>query len=242
VGTPRLRLTAEGYLKHYANVPVSIWNNASMANFGASFGTVGNEPARPGSEGRAYGVEVFAQLKPSNGFHGTASYTFQRSMFNNGSGPMVASAWDSRHAASVLVGKTFAHDVAVSARQYVVGGTPYTPYNTDRSAYQSLWQTSGDPVVDYSRLNTQRTRAHHQLDIRVEKTVRWAKSHAALTLYVDIQNVYNQKKDEPPMLLLQRNSEGQPLVDPTNSARYLTRTVSNFSGTTIPFVGAILRL
>jgi Carboxypeptidase regulatory-like domain/TonB dependent receptor len=236
-----LRVTVEGFFKQYANYPVSLWNETSLANFGAAFGAVGNEPVVSKSIGKAYGLEIYAHQKIHRNFYGVAAYTWQRSFFTNGSGPFVSSTWDVRHFSSLLLGKTMKHNISISFRQFLVGGVPYTPYNLDASAYKTVWKTSGDPILDYTRLNTFRTSINHQMDLRIEKSV-YIRSKIRVKFYVDVQNVYNHKKEEPPILILKRDSAGQPIEDPTDSSKYMIQLVRNYSGSTIPFVGVVIQL
>lgn len=53
--------------------------------------------------------------------------------------------------------------------RYVAGG-PYTPYDRETSARIEAWEAKHQPYYDYSRFNTQRLPAFHQLDVRVDKS------------------------------------------------------------------------
>ena len=60
-GKDNLRITAEGYYKKYKNYPFSLRNQISIANVGADFGVVGNEPLDSRAIGETYGFELLAQ-------------------------------------------------------------------------------------------------------------------------------------------------------------------------------------
>lgn len=59
-------------------------------------------------------------------------------------------------------------------------------FGTDRSL-----EAKHQPYYDYSRFNTQRLPAFHQLDVRVDKSFFFRKW--SLIFYADIQNIYNYK-------------------------------------------------
>ena len=57
------KISVEGYFKKYKNYPFLTRNQVSLANLGADFGAVGNEPATSISEGRTYGIEFLFQQR-----------------------------------------------------------------------------------------------------------------------------------------------------------------------------------
>jgi hypothetical protein len=61
-------------------------------------------------------------------------------------------------------------------------------------------------------------------------------------LYFDIQNVYGYITELKPILDVQRDGNGQPIVDPNNSTQYLPNFITNTNGTVIPSVGIIIEL
>lgn len=68
-----------------------------------------------------------------------------------------------------------------------IGGTPYTPYDVEKSSLVEAWNASGRPYYDYSKYNTGRLDAFAQLDVRVDKVFYFRK--CMLGIYVDLQNV-----------------------------------------------------
>ncbi len=64
----------------------------------------------------------------------------------------------------------------------------------------------------------------------------------SLTLYLDIQNVYNFKSKEPDVLVQVKDTNGNPLVDPEDPDRYTLKYLPMESGTVLPTIGIIVEL
>lgn len=233
------RFTAEAFYKHYSNYPSSIRNGISLANLGADFGVIGNEPVASNSRGRAYGLEFLAQQRLFNDFYGIASFTLVKSEFTNpNTAGYISSSWDNRIIVSLTVGKRFGNNWELGARWRYVGGTPYTPYDYDESRLISNWDLRNQSILDYNQINAIRLRGFHQLDLRLDKKYYFKKWN--LNWYVDIQNAYNFKAHQPPSLVPVRDMEGNILVDPSDPSRYLLRYLDNPAGTVLPTVGIIV--
>ncbi|MGX7835559.1 hypothetical protein ACWKSR_10455, partial [Campylobacter fetus subsp. venerealis] len=125
---------AEVFYKKYSNYPSSVRNGISLANLGADFGVIGNEPVESNSQGRAYGLEMLAQQRLFNNFYGIAALTLVRSEFTNpNTQGFIPSSWDNRIIVSLTAGKRFGNNWEVGARWRYLGGTPYTPYDYEES-------------------------------------------------------------------------------------------------------------
>ena len=59
-------------------------------------------------------------------------------------------------------------------------------------------------------------------------------------LYVDIQNLYNHKADQPDLLIRETDSNGNPVTDPSNPLKYKMKYLKNESGTVLPTIGIII--
>ena len=110
-----------------------------------------------------------------------------------------------------------------------IGGSPYTPYDEDKSSLIEAWNASGRGYYDYSRYNTERLPAFGQLDVRVDKTFYWKK--CMFGIYLDIQNITASKLRQPDVLM----STGQ--VDPSDPQRYVMKSIKQESGTLLPTLG-----
>ncbi len=76
------------------------------------------------------------------------------------------------------------------------------------------WNATGFAITDFSRLNTQRLGAYHQLDVRIDK--KWFFTKWSLNLFFDIQNLYGFEAQQPDELDVVRDSQGTPIEDPNN--------------------------
>ncbi len=229
------KISLEGFHKQYSNYPFLLNEQISLANLGSDFGVIGSEPVTSTSKGRSYGVEFLAQQKLSKSVYGILSYTFVRSEFQDASGTYKPSAWDNRHILNLTAGKQLRKNWEIGAKFRVLGGAPYTPYDKELSAQKAIWDVTGQGVLDWSKLNTERLVTSHGLDIRVDK--KWFFKKTALNAYIDIQNIYNFQADAPPYLDVVRDADGQPVTDPNNTSSYLIKEVQTTAGTLLPSIG-----
>lgn len=236
-----VKITIEGFYKWYNDYPVSLLDGLSFAFKPLDYGATGNEPAISSSKGRAYGTEVFAQLySKDQTAYATLSYTFAISEFANTAGIYRPTSWDNRHIFVVSAYKRLKNFWTFAFRWRFAGGLPYTPYDYETSSIRAFWDVQNRPYFDYSRLNDERFKPFHQLDIRIEKKfVRFKKLD--LRIYLDIQNLYNFKAEELPRLT-NLDEQGKPQIDPNNSSKYILREIpSDGSGTILPTIGIIVQ-
>ena len=118
------------------------------------------------------------------------------------------------------------------------GGAPFTPADLETSSLKHVWDIQNSAVLDYSLLNSERGSSYHQLNVRVDKKFNFKK--LSLNLYLDIQNIYNNKATTAPVVLLQKDASGNPIEDPNDSSRYLLKTIANTSGILQPSLGIIV--
>ncbi|WP_373396318.1 TonB-dependent receptor [Algoriphagus halophilus] len=233
------RFTMEAFYKKYKNYPSSIRNGIALANLGADFGVIGNEPVESNAEGRAFGLEFLAQQRLFNNFYGIASLTLVRSEFTNpNTEGFIPSSWDNKVILSLTAGKRFNKNWELGGRWRFLGGTPYTPYDVEESSLISNWDLRGQPILDFNQINTQRLSAFHQLDLRVDKKYYFPKW--SLNWYVDIQNAYNYEAEQPDLLVPVRDENGDIKVDPNDPSRYQLKFIENTAGTILPTVGIIV--
>lgn len=53
----------------------------------------------------------------------------------------------------------------------VLGGTPYTPYDLESSSLRANWDLYNSGRFDFTRINGERLKSFHQLDLRVDKNI-----------------------------------------------------------------------
>lgn len=233
------RFTAEAFYKHYSNYPSSVRNGIALANLGADFGVIGNEPVESNAKGRAYGLELLAQQRLFNDFYGIAAVTLVRSEFTNPNTDGYApSSWDNRFIISLTAGKRFGKNWELGARWRFLGGTPYTPYDLEESALISNWDLRNTGILDYDQINAVRLPAFHQLDLRLDK--KYYFKNWNLNWYVDIQNAYNFEAQQAPILIPVRDDAGSILVNPNDPTRYQLKLIENTAGSLLPSVGIIV--
>jgi outer membrane receptor for ferrienterochelin and colicin len=233
-------ISVESFYKNYDRYPISVNRGISLANLGAEFGTVGNEALNSNGLGRAYGAEVLFQQKFYKGFYGILAYTWVRSEFTGADGNWTPSSWDSQHLLSVTGGKKFGKNWEIGGVFRFSGGLPYTPDNEDVSMQIANWDILRLAQVDWSQLNSKRIPAFHQLDIRIDK--KWFFERWSLDLFLDIQNIYNNVTPVKPILDVQRDNLGNPIVDANNPSRYLPNYLDNSTGSVLPSIGIIVEL
>ncbi|MDP4240028.1 MAG: TonB-dependent receptor [Bacteroidota bacterium] len=243
-----MRMTLEGFYKQYEYYPLSVADGLSIASKGTNYGEVGDEQIVSTGKGRAYGVEMMYKIIEMKKMNLTATYTYFRSEFTNAVGTYLPSSWDTKQLFNLLASYKFKVSWNVAIRWRFVGGAPYTPIDAV-SADKAVWDISKQPLLDYSRFNSLRLPATHQLDIRIDKEFYFRKW--VLNVYTDIQNVYNFKTQSAPIYTNlsntpTRDTDGKlvylPQTDPVNPANYVLRTIDNFAGTILPTIGIIIKL
>jgi hypothetical protein len=231
------KVSVEGFYKKYDFYPLLVKDGISLANLGGDFGVVGAEEVVSASEGKAYGVEFLFQQKLYKGFYGIFTYTFHRSLFTDVQGDYSPSAWDNKHIITVVGGKRFPKNWEIGLRWTFYGGAPFTPYDVENSVLINQWNVNNEGLFDYSQLNTQRLKATHRLDIRVDK--KWYFKNWNLDLYLDITNLYNNQAAGQDALTVVRNEDGIPIENPENPGSYIPNFIENNNGTLIPTIGVV---
>ncbi len=233
------KLSVEGFYKYYRNYPFSVRDSVCIASKGSDFNVVGDEPVIPASNGRAYGLELFYRDADLLGFNVIISYTFVRSEFTNIQGKYIPSAWDNRNLVNFTLGRKFKHNWQLGMKWRFAGGTPYTPYDLDKSSLVSAWDAQNRGYYNYSLFNTKRLSSFNQLDIRVDKGFYFKKW--SLMFYIDIQNVLNFKAQQQDYLVnTQPDGSVQKYVDEQGRERYVLREIPSTAGTVLPSVGIMV--
>ncbi len=207
--TPSAIVSIEGFLKLYDRYPVSVANGNSLANTGGTFGVFGNEAVQPIGKGRAYGVEIYAQKRLTKRTYGIASYTLYWSEFTNdlvtsGNTGYTRSSWDNRHLASITGGWRFGKKLnwELAGKFRYLGPLPYTPTRTDATALQFYTQR-GIGLLDFNRVNAVEAGSFSQVDLRLERRFYFTKWN--LTVFIDIQNLFNTFNETAPNFTLARD-------------------------------------
>ncbi len=236
-----MKVSLEGFYKKYNHYPISQRTGMSLANIGADYGIVGNEPVSFDGKGKSYGAELFVQQKLWRNFYSWLAYTYVRSFFSNADGRYAPSSWDQVHLVNIVLGKRFKKNWEVGMKVRYSGGSPYTPYDTDLSSLQSYWDVSGRGFLDYDRINTLRIPSNYQVDFRIDK--KWFFNKWNLNVYFDMQNATQARTSGVPMLTVERNTDGSPKeVSGSNPPRYQTKIIENKFKSFVETLGIIIEI
>lgn len=239
---PGMRFTIEGFIKKYNNYPVSLQDGISLANKGANFGVLGNEPVSFIGLGQTEGIEFMFQQKLTKNFFAILSYTIYSSQFSNGGFQYFPSSWDNRHLLSFIGGYKFPRNYELGVKFRYQGGAPYTPF--DPVASQQNYLSTGQGTLDYSRFNAQRLQAFNAMDIRIDK--KWNFRKWSLDVYLDVTNVYGSAQPQFPQYTFERTedntafktTDGQPIKqDGSNAKPYI---IDDNDPVIIPTIGFIV--
>ncbi|MBK7093860.1 MAG: TonB-dependent receptor [Saprospiraceae bacterium] len=236
--TKSIILSTEAFYKDYFQYPIDIESGISLANQGADFNIAGASEIISKGVGRATGFEVLGRANFKS-FSSIASYTFVRSLFNDINNKEIPSSWDSRHLFTITGSKEFNKNWRAGFKWRYVGGLPYTPYDLEKSKNIAAWNASGRAYNDFTKLNSERLKPFHQLDIRVDKNFffrSWS-----LMIYVDIQNLYNLKYTGQEYIIRQKDENGSYMTT-DNGKNYILQAVENESGNVLPTIGIMIKL
>jgi TonB-dependent Receptor Plug Domain len=180
-GYESLSIDLEGFYKDVRRLVLESEDFLSIDGVGESDYSYYN-----GGTGKVAGLEVLLRHKPSKYFFGWISYTLMKSVvIENQQTEERPSGFDQTHVLNVVGCLSIGWDIDIGLRFRLASGLPYTPiegasYYGDSDSYNP---------VDGEK-NSARMPLFHQLDVRIDKKWQW--KYLALTLYLDVQNVYNQ--------------------------------------------------
>jgi hypothetical protein len=244
------QFTFEAFYKRYQHYPFSLMDSISLASKGDEFGIYGSEPVSSIARGKAYGFEILGRVRNLARTNLILSYTFVISKSLNSDEGLsalpseVSTTWDNRHILNITATKKYNHNWSTGFKWRLVGGTPYSPYDYDKSSIKAAWDVRGMAYPDYALYNTQRLKVFHQLDIRIDKQYFFPKW--SLNFYLDVQNCYNFQSDSQDMLIRTETLEGHPVdndpyTDEKGIERYrLSYLPSEGQGTILPTIGIIV--
>ena len=236
---PQSKVSVEGFYKQYNNYPFSVSDSIALGSQSADFGIVGGEEVRSTGEGRAFGMEVLYRNQDLLNWNVILAYTLVRSEFKDTRDDYIPSAWDNRHIVNFTGLRELPNNWEIGFKWRISGGTPYTPYDVERSSRVDAWDAQGMGYRDFDRFNSERLPAFHQLDLRVDKQFFF--NNFSLMLYLDVQNIYNFESTLAPNLVRKEDVAGNPIVyeDDDGVERYEMETLQNSIGNVLPSIGII---
>lgn len=230
----RFMVSAEGFFKRYSRMPLSLQDNIPLACKGNDYGVTGNEALVPTASGRAYGLETMFRWQASGKFNLVSSFTLYRSEYRNRSnGDFIPSAWDNRFILNMSGTYNLPRRWSIGGKLSYIGGSPYTPYDEDKSSLVEAWDAKGQPYYDYAYYNTGRLPNFAQLDLRVDKSFYF--HHCMIGIYLDIQNITGNKLKQPDVIMSTGIIENPSA--PVAEQRYKMKYLKQESGTILPTLG-----
>ena len=227
-------VSVEGFYKRYSQMPLCILDNIPLACKGNDYGIFGNEALVSSAQGRAYGVELLAKWHVPDKINASASLTLYQSEYrNNKNSPYLPSSWDNRYILNMSCVWDLPRQWSLGAKLSMIGGSPYTPYDIEKSALVEAWNAQGRPYYDYGLYNTERLSSFAQLDLRIDKNYYFKQWR--LGWYVSIQNVTGSKLKQQDAFLSTGIIENPSA--PMTEQRYKLRTVKQETGSIIPSIG-----
>lgn len=229
-----MELSVEGFYKLYGHMPFSLSDQIPLSCKGNDYGTIGNEALSSEAKGRSYGVELMFKWLLTQKLNLSSSLTIFKSEFKDGEqGSYVPSAWDNRFILNMSGTYNFPKHWSLGAKVCCIGGSPYTPYDVEKSSLVEAWNVQGRAYYDYSRYNQERLPVFGQLDVRVDKTFYLKK--CMLGFYLDIQNITASKLRQPDALMSTGQIENPSA--PLSEQRYVMKSIRQESGTLLPTLG-----
>jgi hypothetical protein len=194
-----VRIALEGYYKNYRDLPSGTFPGQTdyivLTNTGTGYGgreddfqSFGYFPLVSTATGIAYGGEFLLQKKFSTiPCHGQFSITYGKSELTAGNGITYPNQYDQRFILNLSGGYKFNANWEVSGKFRYFSGVPYTPVYRppDNPLNPGVTQNLPEEYLS-ARLNP-----GHHLDVRVDRY--FYLRNVTITVYADIQNVYNYR-------------------------------------------------
>ncbi len=235
--TQNIQFTMEGFYKRYSNMPLSVSDNIPLLGKGTVYGIVGNEEAKSVLKGKSYGIEFTSRIFVSDKFNLIGTSTIFRSLYQSPDNEAwIPQTWDNRFLFTLSSGYKLPKNYFIGIKYRYVGGTPYTPYDVQKSSLVQAWNVSGKPYYDYSKYNSLKLPDFSQLDLRIDK--EFYRNKIAFKVYIDVQNILNTKYINPDILFSTGNisNPSAPLSEQT----YIMKYIKSSSGTILPTIGLSL--
>lgn len=194
-------ITFEAYAKHYRDLPTGtspqVTDYLVLTNSGVGYGgseedfqSFGYFDLVSKAKGQAYGLELSIQKKYSEiPLYGQLSLGYSKSEFTAFNEIKYPGQFDQRFIFNVTGGYKFNEKWEINGKFRYFTGSPFTPVYRP-STNNGFIQNLPDEYLS-SRLN-----AGHHLDLRIDR--RFNFSSWAMILFLDIQNIYNNRNQVRP--------------------------------------------
>ncbi|MEM6318775.1 MAG: TonB-dependent receptor [Bacteroidota bacterium] len=228
----------ELFYKDYDNYLTDGTTQLPFSARGHGFATFFSEHFASDSEARARGLEITWHPKWSGGYYSYASYTLGKSEFkNNLNGLWQPTNFDARHILNVTGGKRMKHGWHIGLVARLQSGVPYTPWDIDQSSEIVVWaNTLNVGVLDYKKVNTNRTATSATLDLKIDKA--FTLKRVTIKTYLDILNLpISGSTLGRPLLTNQVDELGVSIMDANHPEQLLLQQIDNNLSSMIPSLG-----
>ncbi|MCF7802994.1 MAG: TonB-dependent receptor [Candidatus Marinimicrobia bacterium] len=182
--------SVEIFRKNYFDYPVSsdtAYDHITMANSGASYGSVGTGAGVSEGFGHATGIEFLLQKKSIENLYGLVSYSYSVIEHAALDDVLRPGAFDNRHVLNIVAGYRFSKRWEISGKWRFAGGRPYTPFDREASI------AAGEGRSDLDRIHSERYDPYHRLDLRFDHRTYY--KNFTLVSYFSVENVYNRQNE-----------------------------------------------
>lgn len=193
----KLKFKTEVYYQHLYDVPVSVnpANNFSLLNVldNTNIGSSSYTALVNKGSGKNYGIELSLEKALSKGYYFIVTTSLFDSKFKALSGQEFNTAFNSRFAGNVVVGKEWAVSrdkknlFGLNAKFIYAGGRKYSPINLPESLRLD------EQVIDQSKVNTLTADDYIRVDYSASYRINGKK--ASHHILLDIQNVLNRENN-----------------------------------------------
>ena len=180
------RLSIEGYYKSYSNLPINP-DQPNVFIFDQSMIDglfLNHENLVDDGEAFSRGIVLMIQKKLASDFYGLISASYSKTRYKDLNENWYDRIYDNEVNFTLEGGYIPNDEWEFKLRWIYAGGTPYTPFNVERSKEMNrgIW--------DLTNINGKRLPEYHSLNIRVDK--RFYFSNSNLILYLSVWNAYGR--------------------------------------------------
>lgn len=164
-----MKFSVELYFKDLKNVLTPNDTNNIISNKGSGY---------------SEGIEFYLQKKFTDGFVGSFSYTYSKSIRKDGDNlPEYLFEYDRPHILNLIFGYEIFSSLQLGVKFQYATGNPYTPYTGIIKKQDGYYIVNGEK-------NSARYPDYHKIDVRLDKTFNLGKW--SINTYLDLWNIYNR--------------------------------------------------
>jgi hypothetical protein len=187
------QLSLEGYRKRYFDYPSSIGNPVltilNSGSSGTTFRDFGLDSLANTGNGLSRGIELAVKSATNAPLSGSVSICYSKTTFTASDGVTRPADHDQRWIVNIAGGYRIGTSWEVTGKFLLFTGHPYT---------DAAVVNEGTPAQYAQEYNARRVGVNHMLDVRIMR--RWSLGTAHVEAFIDVQNVYNNKPFDTPVI------------------------------------------